>query len=125
MIERNGEKFFNIVYTYKGDLEDLQEVDRISFAHGTLLGSQVINLYDPSYKEKLINKGNFQEEYEEQYGIIVDEIKQRTTNEFVMEYALMESVNEDFTSLDAILKDGGQIIINWETSENKYEDKIQ
>ncbi|SFS76520.1 hypothetical protein SAMN05428962_2724 [Paenibacillus sp. BC26] len=123
VIEHDGKHYFNIIYQYKGDLEDLHEVERISFAHGTALGTQIINIYDPSYKAKLINNGEYQEEYEDQYGIIIDEIKMRKTNEFTVEYTMMEADN-DYTTLDAIEKDRISIIINWETQDKKYEDDI-
>ncbi|SFT05999.1 hypothetical protein [Paenibacillus sp. BC26] len=123
VIEHDGKHYFNIIYQYKGNLEDLHEVERISFAQGTALGTQIINIYDPSYKAKLINNGGYQEEYEERYGIIIDEIKKRNTNEFTVEYAMVEADN-DYTTLDAIEKDRILIIINWETQGKKYEDKI-
>jgi hypothetical protein len=123
VIERDGKSYFNIIYRYKGDIEDLRGVERISFAQGTALGTQVKNLYDPTYKEKLVSEGEYQEEYEEQYGIIIDEIKKRNTNDFIIEYNLME-VDNEYTTLDAIEKDRILIIINWETKDSKDEDKI-
>ncbi|SFS73229.1 hypothetical protein [Paenibacillus sp. BC26] len=124
VIEHGGRHYFNIIYQYKGDLEDLRKVERISFAQGTALGTEIMNIYDPSYKAKLIKKGGYQEESEEQYGIIIDEIKKRNSNKFTIKYALMEAEN-DYTTLDAIEKDRISIIINWETKEKKYDDKIK
>ncbi|MHA6483599.1 hypothetical protein ACX1C1_17060 [Paenibacillus sp. strain BS8-2] len=124
VIKHDGRHYFNITYRYKGDLEDLREVDKISFAQGTVLGTEIINVYDPAYKAKLIEKGGYQVEYEKQHGIIIDEIQKRNTNEFTIEYAMMNDGNE-YTTLDAIEKDRISVIINWETQEKKYEDKIK
>ncbi|MFC4809716.1 hypothetical protein [Paenibacillus sp. GCM10023250] len=123
VIEHGGKHYFNIIYQYKGDLEDLHEVEKISFAQGTALGTQIVNIYDPSYKSELINNGGYQEEYEGKYGVIIDDIKKRNTNEFTIKYAMI--IDNAYTTLDAIQKDRISIIINWETQEKKYEDKIK
>ncbi|MGM0884968.1 MAG: hypothetical protein ACQEXQ_28485 [Bacillota bacterium] len=123
VVERDGKSYFNIIYQFKGDMEDLRGVERISFAQGTALGTQVKNIYDPTYKEILVNEGEYQEEYEEQYGIIIDEIKKRNTNVFIIEYDLLEADNR-YITLDAIEKDRISIVINWETKDSKHEDKF-
>jgi hypothetical protein len=99
-------------------------VKRITFAQGTELGTQVINVYDPSYKEKLMAVGNYQEEYEEQYGIIIDHIQNRETRDFIIEYGLMEA-EKGYTTLYSIKKNGILIIIKWETQGEEYEDHIK
>lgn len=123
VIERNGKKYFKILYRYKGDVEDLRDVERITFAQGTALGTQVRNLYDPTYQQKLANQGGYQEEYEEQYGIIIDEIKNRHSKDFMIEYDLLEA-DLEYTTFDEVLKDGIMIIIHWETRDYEYKDRI-
>ncbi|CAM3586890.1 hypothetical protein [Marinicrinis lubricantis] len=91
VIEHGGKRYFQIHYQYKGALEDLQQVERISFAQGTRLNTQIKNIYDPSYKEKLQGEGQYQEEYEAQYGIVIEPIKHRTTKEFLISSKAMNS----------------------------------
>lgn len=123
-IKRTGKKYFRIIYQYKGDLKDLDEVERITFAQGTEMGTQVISVYDPSYKEKLMTAGSYQEEFEEQYGIIIDHIQKRETKDFIIEYGLMEA-EKGYTTLSSIKKNGILIIIKWETQGEEHEDRIE
>lgn len=123
IVEFNGKSYFNINYYYKGNIEDLNKVNRISFAQGTELGTQIVNLYDPSYKEKLIAKDAYQEEYEEKYGIVIDKIQDRDKKEFIIKYILSKE-NDDYTILDVIKQNGINIIIKWETETSKYEESI-
>ncbi|MGO4106433.1 hypothetical protein [Paenibacillus sp. YAF4_2] len=123
-IMRDGKRYFNIIYQYKGDLKDLDEVQRITFAQGTEFGTQVINVYDPSYKEKLMAVGNYQEEYEDQYGIIIDHIQKRESKDFIIEYGLMEA-EKGYTTLSSIKKNGILIIIKWQTQGEEYEDHLK
>ncbi|MHA7966970.1 hypothetical protein ACX93W_22915 [Paenibacillus sp. CAU 1782] len=124
IIQHNGKSFFPIRYQYKGDAEDLGEVERITFALGTALGTQVVNVYDPSYREKLINDGAYQEEDEEQFGIIIEDIQNNKNTMFEINYNLI-TVEEDYTTIDAVQKEGVYILINWETENGKFEDQIK
>ncbi len=89
---------------------------------GTGLGTQIINVFDPTYKDKLMKTDRYQEEYEDWYGIIVDAIKNRNTHVFKPEYAFQEE-ESGYTTFDSI-KNRVLIIIQWEDRENKFEDRI-
>lgn len=122
-LKRNGKDYFQIHYIYIGSINDLQEIERITFAQGTKLGTQLVNLYDPNYKEQLILKGNYAEEYEEKYGIKIEKIKERNSREFIIEYNNMQ-VDSGYTTLDAINEDGINIQIGWESKDKKYNDEL-
>jgi len=122
VISKNGRKYFTSTFRYKGNPEELKEVERITFALGTALGTQTINVYDPSYKEKLVKTGGYQEEYEDRYGIIIEDIVNRKTNVFKLEYAFQEAESGHDT-LDSI-KDKVLIIVRWEDGENQFQDRI-
>lgn len=119
---KNGQKYLLSNFRYKGDLEELKEVESISFALGTELGTQVINVYDPIYKEKIMETGGYQEEYEDQYGIIIDDIKNRKTDVFKLEFVFEEE--SGYNTFDSIKKNGVLIMIQWEDRENKFKDRI-
>ncbi|MGG4036525.1 hypothetical protein ABEV74_22960 [Paenibacillus cisolokensis] len=122
VIIKNGQKYFPSIFRFKGDLEELNEVEYISFALGTDQSTQIINVYDPTYKEKLMKTDGYHEEYEDQYGIIIDVIKNRKTNVFEFEYVLEEA--SGFTTLDSIKENGVLIMIQWEDQENQFKDQI-
>lgn len=124
VILKNGQKYFPSLFRFKGDLEELKKVETISFALGTEQATQIINVYDPSYKEKLMKTDGYQEEYEDQYGIIVDEIKNRKTDVFKLEYVFFEEEESGFDTFDSIKENGIMIIIQWEDGENKFKDQI-
>ncbi|MFD0961554.1 hypothetical protein [Paenibacillus chungangensis] len=123
IIEHNGINYFQINFIYTESLNDLQDIERITFAQGTKLGTQLVNLYDPSYKEKLILKGNYEEEYEEKYGIKIENIKDRKTKEFIIEYNLMQ-VDNGYTTFDAINDESINIQISWESKDKKYNEVL-
>ena len=124
VFERNGISYFTIKYVFKGDLEQLHQVENITFSQGTVLGTQLKNVYDTTYKERLVKEGHYEEEKTDQYGIIVDEIKNRNSKDFFIEYDLIQE-DQNYTTLDAIEKDKIMVMINWETKDNKYQEVLQ
>jgi hypothetical protein len=120
---KHGKKYFSAVFRFKGDPGELNEVEYISFALGTDQGTQIVNVYDPAYKEKLMKIDGFQEEYEDRYGIIVNAIKNRKTDDFKLEY-VFEEEESGYDTFDSIKENGVMIAIQWEDRENNYEDRI-
>jgi hypothetical protein len=123
VILRNGRNYFPTIFRYKGDPEELQEVEHIAFALGTARNTQIINVFDPSYKAKRMKTGEYREEYEDRYGIIVDEIKNRKTNVFRLEY-VFEEEESGYDTLDSIKENGVMIIIQWKDRETEFKDRI-
>jgi len=123
VVEENGKSYFHIRFIYMGEKSDLKDIDRITFAQGTTLGTQLVNVYDPSYKEQLILNGDYEEANEERYGIKVENIKDRSSNEFTIEYYMLESDNGS-TVFDAMEEDRMNIQIQWESSGNNYKEEL-
>ncbi|MGZ9583717.1 hypothetical protein [Paenibacillus marinisediminis] len=118
----NGMNKFIITYQYLGSLDDINKAQKIVFAQGTLLGTQVINVFDREYKEELMRDGQYSQEYEETYGVIIDDLKHKKTTEFNIEYALLR--DQGMNTFEAINKDGMNIQVQWEMVNEKFEDEI-
>lgn len=123
LYEKNGKKKFVITYQYLGAIEDIHTLKRIVFAQGTILGTEVVNVYDPEYKEELLNKGQYQEENEETYGIVIEDLHQRKSTEFPIEYFFLDDGETNI--FEAIKLDRMNIQIIWETGGTVQKDKIE
>jgi len=67
--------------------------------------------------------GDYEEANEERYGIKVENIKDRSSNEFTIEYYMLESDNGS-TVFDAMEEDRMNIQIQWESSGNNYKEEL-
>jgi hypothetical protein len=77
----NGIKKFTITFQYLGSIQEMNAIHKIVFAQGTSLGTEVVNVYDPIYKQQLMDKEEYKEEYEKTYGIIVENLTSRESTE--------------------------------------------
>ncbi|MFS0724214.1 hypothetical protein [Paenibacillus sp. 1P07SE] len=122
--EQGGRRHFTIHYTYKGELERLQQIDRIVFGQGTSLGSQVITLYDEEHRQSKIEEGLIQEsDPSEQLAVLVESLGDRESKTFAIDYELFVADNGD-TNLDYALTDGTLLIIEWEADGAEFEENL-
>lgn len=124
IIKRSGKKYFQIEYTFKGTSNELNTIDRISFAQGTSLGTQIINVFDPSYVETLSEHNDHDSIYDFPPGIVMEEIKNRPTKSFIIDYDWIETLNDPYTVWDAIREDRILITINWEKNGETYSETL-
>lgn len=118
----NGKNMFNITYTYLGSLEEINQAQSIVFAQGTSSGTQAVTVYDSKYKEELVENGTYQEEYEDVYGTLIEDLRNRKNTEFTISYYFQEDkANNTF---EAMKDDKMNIQIQWKTSNQEYKDVI-
>ncbi|MBD2846074.1 hypothetical protein IDH44_12790 [Paenibacillus sp. IB182496] len=115
--------YFSIEYTYLGEPDDLERFDRIVFAQGTSLGTQVVNLYDPTYKKRRIEEGRYDVANEDENGILVEDIRNKELPTFVIDYRLQES--GEMNTLDYIEMGDVSLQLVWEAEGERYEDTIR
>lgn len=121
--EKNGKKKFIITYQYLGTIEEIHTFKKIVFAQGTSLGTEVVNVYDPKYKEELLNMGQYQEENEEKYGIIIEDLNQRKSTDFQIDYYFIDDGETD--TFEAIKMDRLNVQVIWETGGTVQKDTIE
>jgi len=51
-----GTDYFVIKYNYKGKLEDIKKIQRITFSQGTALGTEIVSVFDQALNEKLMKE---------------------------------------------------------------------
>ncbi|WP_397348268.1 hypothetical protein, partial [Paenibacillus sp. 32O-W] len=91
VLEDQGQKYFNIEYTFTGTIDVLQEIKHIAFAQGTSLDTQVVNLFDNTQKEKLIKEGSYSEEETKRLEIIYMDLQHKVDNSFIISYKFLDS----------------------------------
>ncbi|QGQ93802.1 hypothetical protein EHS13_02215 [Paenibacillus psychroresistens] len=123
-VEKNGSRFFNIIYSYKGSNDELQEITHISFAQGTQLNSQIVNVFNNSHKDKLIAEGKYQEEEITRLGIIFDDLKHKNDKDFKIEFKSNDN-DKDFDVFKVIESDRINLQIHWENNQEKHEESIE
>jgi len=117
-----GKNQFSISFQYLGSLEDIHKTKKIMFAQGTLLDTQVVNVFDLTYKDELIKKNQYKDEDGAYNGIVVEDLKNKKSKEFDVKYMLSE--NNEMNTFEAINKDRMNIKIRWEIDGKEYNDEI-
>lgn len=118
----NGIKKFTVTFQYLGSIQEINGIHKIVFAQGTRLGTEVVNVYDPIYKQQLLDKGEYKEEYEKTFGIIVETLTSRASTEFTLAYSFIEDGSTDL--FEAVAIDGMNIQISWGHKDEENKDTI-
>ncbi|MCR2802800.1 hypothetical protein [Paenibacillus soyae] len=111
----NGKRKFTITFHYLGSIVDINQTKKIVFAQGTRLGTEVVNVFDSTHKEESIKA-------EELYGIITEDLQNKKTTEFKVDYYFMEDADTD--TFEAIEEDRMNIQILWERNNSEFNDVI-
>jgi len=100
-----------LVFTYKGNINDLKKIKQISFAKGDENSTQIVNIGDISLKEYLISNGLFDNELNPYHNISFIDFNKLDNKSF----------NVEFDKNDHISLMGSKILIeiNWRYSVDK------
>ncbi|MBP1991553.1 hypothetical protein [Paenibacillus eucommiae] len=124
IFEKNDGQYFNITYSYKGPNDELRKISHLTFAQGTLLNTQIVNVFDYSHKEKLIAEGKYQEEEVNRFGTIFADLKNKKENYFKIEYRF-NVTDKDSDFFKAIDSDRLNVQIEWENNHGKHHETIE
>lgn len=81
-------------------------------------------MFDPSYVETLSEHNDHDSIYDFPPGIVMEEIKNRLTKSFIIDYDWIETVNDPYTVWDAIREDRILITISWEKNGETYSETL-
>ncbi|MCM3628301.1 hypothetical protein M3194_13090 [Paenibacillus glycanilyticus] len=122
LTEKNGASFYHLTFIYKGAVNDLHEIAHITFAQGNALDTQVVNVFDISYKEKRIREGKYNEEEATRLGTLYLDLKKKNDKEFNIEYRASVVNNEEQNILKAIDTDRLFIIVQWKNPQGEHKE---